>query len=80
MWNWTNLDVEPHDYQIYYVNNDLHHQYGICRWVTDISLYEMSQQQRARRNSFFLQARILFLLNAKHSKPFIITFKISDKN
>ena len=27
--NWTNLYLEPHDYQIYYVNIDLRHQYGI---------------------------------------------------
>ena len=27
--NWTNLYLETHDYRIYYVNNDLRHQYGI---------------------------------------------------
>ena len=27
--NWTNLYLEPHDYQIHYVHTDLHHQYGI---------------------------------------------------
>ena len=25
----TNLNVKPHDYQIYYANIDLRHQYGI---------------------------------------------------
>ena len=27
--NGTNLYVEPHDYRVYYVNIDLHHQHGI---------------------------------------------------
>ena len=27
--NWTNLLLEPHNYQIYYVNVDIRHQYGI---------------------------------------------------
>ena len=27
--NWANLHLEPHDYQIYYVNVDLRHQYRL---------------------------------------------------
>ena len=27
--NWTNLCLEPHDYQIHYVNIDLCRQYGL---------------------------------------------------
>ena len=27
--NWTNLYLEPHNYQIHYVNIDLHYQHGI---------------------------------------------------
>ena len=40
--NWTNLYLEPHDYQIYYVNIDLRHQYGI-------SVAELQTFLRAKR-------------------------------
>ena len=35
--NWTNLYLEPHDYQIYYVNIDLRHQYRIS--VTELQTF-----------------------------------------
>ena len=49
----TNLNLEPHDYRIYYVNIDLRHQYGIS--VAELQtflLVKRPQQQGVRRNTY----------------------------
>ena len=52
--NWTNLYLEPHDYWIYYVNIDLHHQYGISEAELQTFLHaKHPQRRRARRNGCF---------------------------
>ena len=43
--NWTNLYLEPHEYQIYYVNIDLHHQYGIS--VTQSQTFLLAKRSPA---------------------------------
>ena len=47
--NQTNLLLEPHDYRIYYVNIDLHHQYGISVAESQ-TLAKRPWQRGARRN------------------------------
>ena len=52
--NWTNLYLELHDYQIYYVNIDLCHQYGISVAQSRMFLcVKRPQRRRARRNGCF---------------------------
>ena len=52
--NWTNLCLEPHDYQIYFVNIDLRHQYGISAAESQTFLRaKRPQRRRARRNGCF---------------------------
>ena len=52
--NWTNLYLEPHDYWIYYVNIDLHHQYRISAAELQTFLHvKHPQRLRARRNGCF---------------------------
>ena len=52
--NWSNLYLEPHDYQIYYVNIDLRHQYGISAAESQTFLRaKRPQRLRARRNGCF---------------------------
>ena len=52
--NWTKLYLEPHDYQIYYVNIDLRHQYGISAAESQTFLRaKRPQRRRARRNGCF---------------------------
>ena len=52
--NWTNLYLEPHDYQIYYENIDLRHQYGISVAESQTFLRaKRPQRRRARRNGCF---------------------------
>ena len=52
--NWTNLYLEPHDYWIYYVNIDLHHQYRISVAESQTFLYaKRPQLRRARRKGCF---------------------------
>ena len=52
--NWTNLCLEPHDYQFYYVNIDLRHQYGISAAESQTFLRaKLPQRLRARRNGCF---------------------------
>ena len=56
--NWTNLYLEPHDYQIHYVNIDLRDQYGIS--VTESQTFLLTkcpQRRRARRNGCFRRLR-----------------------
>ena len=46
--------MEPHDYQIYYVNIDLRHQYGIAVAESQTFLRaQHPQRRRARRNGCF---------------------------
>ena len=53
----TNLYLEPHDYRIYYVKIDLHHQYGISvRWVADVPLRETSPAAKSEEKRMFSQA------------------------
>ena len=52
--NQTNLYLELHDYQIYYVNIDLRHQYGISVAESQTFLRaRRPQRRRARRNGCF---------------------------
>ena len=52
--NWTNFYLEPYDYQIYYVNIDLRHQYGISAAESQTFLRaKRPQRRRARRNGCF---------------------------
>ena len=52
--NWTNLYLEPNDYQIYCVIIDLRHQYGISATVSQTFLRaKRPQRRRARRNGCF---------------------------
>ena len=44
--NWTNLYLEPHNYQMYYVNIDLHDQYGISAAESQTFLRAKRPQQR----------------------------------
>ena len=47
-------DMEPHDYRIYYLNNDLRHQYGISVAESQTFLRaKRPQRRRARRNGCF---------------------------
>ena len=49
-----NLYLEPHDYQIYYVNIDLRHQYGISAAESQTFLRaKRPKRRRARRNGCF---------------------------
>ena len=52
--NWTNLYLEPYDYQIYNVNIDLRHQYGISAAQSQTFLRaKRPKRRRARRNGCF---------------------------
>ena len=52
--NWTILYLEPHDYQIYNVNIDLSHQYGISAAESQTFLRaKRPKRRRARRNGCF---------------------------
>ena len=55
---WTNLYVEPHDYQIYYVSIDLCHQNGIsvAESQTFLDLCEMSPATKSEVKQMFSQA------------------------
>ena len=54
MQNWTNLYLEPHDCRIYYVNINLHHQYGISAAESQTFLcVKRPQRRKARRNGYF---------------------------
>ena len=44
--NWTNLYLEPHNYQMYYVNIDLYDQYGISAAESQTFLRAKHPQQR----------------------------------
>ena len=39
------MHLEPHDYQIYYVNIDLHHQYGIS--VAEMQMFLLAKRPSA---------------------------------
>ena len=61
-YNWTNLHLEPHDYQIYHININLRHQYGIYVAESETFLLaKLSQWRRARRNGCF--RRLLWTLD-----------------
>ena len=48
------MDLEPHDYRIYYVNIDLRHQYGISVGESQTFLRaKRPQRRRAGRNGCF---------------------------
>ena len=49
------LDLEAHDYQIYYVNNNLHHQYGISAADEQMSLFlaNVPRGERSKERSLF---------------------------
>ena len=52
--NWTNLYLEPYDYQIYNVNIDLRHQYGISAAQSQTFLRaKRPKRRRARKNGCF---------------------------
>ena len=64
--NWTKIYLEPHDHRIYYVNIDLHHQYGISAPESQTFLRgKRPQLRRARRNGCF--RRLLLWLTALFS-------------
>ena len=55
--NWTNLHLEPDDYQIYDVNIRLRHQYGIS--VTELQTFppcDKSLSAKSEEKQLFLQA------------------------
>ena len=67
--NWKNLYLGPHDYQIYYVNIDLRHQYGISGAESQTFLRaKCPELQRVRRNRCFcsLHQGLIHLLNQLH--------------
>ena len=43
--NWTNFNLEPNDYWIYYVNIDLGHQFGI--FVTELQTFLLVKRPSA---------------------------------
>ena len=51
---WTNLYLIPHDYQVYYVNIDLRHQYGIsaAESQTKTSTAAKSEEKRMFSQAF----------------------------
>ena len=54
--NWANLFLEPHDYRIYYVNNNLRHQYGLSAAESQMVLFlclKLPPRRRVRRNRCF---------------------------
>ena len=52
--NWTNLNLEPRDYWIYYVNIDFRHQYGISVAESQTLILAKCPQRRGeRRNGCF---------------------------
>ena len=58
--NWTNLYLEPHDYRIYYVNIDLHHQYGIAAAESQMFLRAKRPHLRLTRRKGSFRRLTLF--------------------
>ena len=46
----------PHDHRIYYVNIDLHHQYGISARAADVPWRETSPAAKSEKKRMFSQA------------------------
>ena len=63
--NWTNLYLEPHDYQIYYVNIDLRQQYGISAAESQTFLRAKRPKRCFRRLSYWLLAPRFFFLRVE---------------
>ena len=63
--------LESHDYQIYYVNIDLRHQYGISATESQTFLLaKRPQWRRARRNGCFRRLVYSYLLQVYKEKGY----------
>ena len=65
---WANLYLIPHDYQIYYVNIDLRHEYGISAAESQTKTSTAAKSEEKRMFSQAILSTVIWVKNCRSKK------------